>query len=188
MFLHYNLIPFVGHFKSFSNFPSPCVEIKMTKHKGWGLFVIYNPDYPHLYKKYHNRIYLKKGTEITTYGGKFWYKDDWKTYKQKKLKEGATHEQFEYALQVTSLFLIDAWELPDNFFDFAHLANHSKAHKANTKFIIKKNNELYPHLSAIEDILVGKECKAHYSDYFDDIFQTSSSESNDCDSSDVNYK
>ena len=58
----------------------------------------------------------------------------------------------------------------------------------NTKFIIFKKNNLFPHVITLDDVPISKELNIHYSNYYDLIFCTSISndECND-DDNDVSY-
>lgn len=172
---------------SFSQSSSPFFEIRETKRKGRGLFVVYNDKYKDNYKFKNNSIFLKKNIEVTTYGGKIWYIDDWRKRKHAILSKIDDRKQFNYSLQVSDFFLIDAWDFPSDKKDCGHLINHTQADKANTKFFIQHKNYLHPHIKTIDEIEVNSELKIHYSDYFDDLFYYSSSDECNCETSDSDY-
>ena len=45
---------------------------------------------------------------------------------QQDINLGENTNQFDYALKISPLFLIDAWNLPGDFKDEGHLINHKK--------------------------------------------------------------
>ena len=66
----------------------------------------YNEDYKNDYIWKNNTCYLKKGVEITTYGGKMWNIDDWQKYKNNFNNQTLKHNanQFDYAFKISPLF------------------------------------------------------------------------------------
>lgn len=115
----------------------------------------------------NGNLVLKKGLKIAGYGGFIWYKPDWKQLKQNASKEERNSSRFDYAWQLSSDYLIDAWETPTN--DIGHLINHSR--HANCKLVnIISNKKLIAVVKTIQEIPLGYQLLISYSERYEEIF------------------